>query len=777
MAHRRMLTVAAILWMGSIAFAQCPGNADSPGDCDFTNYDSRKEIRCGSSNLASIPNNIPADTQILRLELNCITSISATDLSHMVNLKRLTLYNNLISSIDVNAFENHRDLQVLNLKYNRISYINGRTFRNTQKLTELNLDNNILQSLENDTFSSLSKLNELELDGNPLQSLPDGIFDGLTNLALLDISNVLFEAFPSTLFNGLTNLATLIMNNVTQNGDQLFGRDFIFSSVPNLVSLALRQNSLDCLPGSLAVLRTLKVLKLSMNPLTCNNLTVLNYLQELEELHLDHTGLNKLSTDMFASNTNLVFLLIEYSSLSEIEEGAFTGLSRMEDLYISSNNLTTLPNNVFDPLPNTVNLELDNNPWHCDCQLRWIHNWLSVSYAGSTPDDRQPTCASPDRLNGQEFLDIQETEYACMPYTDLNETMSYTVNEGQNFVMECGVTGDPLPSLHWLTPDHVELLPNTNQIPFSVDAECTLTIIRITKEDAGTYSCTGTNAAGVFSIRNVVTVSGTGNMPSILTTVSPVQSTATTNQSASRQGGNDSTLVISIAIVASIVILGIVIVIILVIRRRNKRKDRLQNMPGVVLFRNGRETLPSLPSCTLPRDMTMPYATGDDRYADTLQRQPTGTSFDPPPPYSTISPSGNDDIYQEIKGDDDLYEKPRGPGDMSPASSVRLGHTYMPNVIRQDSCMSTGSCGAPAGYERSMIRDVEKPRSFTSSSNCGPAVGYDPSSKGAQSNLYVAMNDDKEKNAQEDVEENEVQERLPDLTPLAKAMYENARRT
>eukprot|EP00057_Strongylocentrotus_purpuratus_P011422 XP_011665896.1 PREDICTED: LOW QUALITY PROTEIN: leucine-rich repeat and immunoglobulin-like domain-containing nogo receptor-interacting protein 3 [Strongylocentrotus purpuratus] len=767
MAQRPMLIVTVILCTAYIVSAQCPGI------CDCSSYDSRKEIRCGRD-LTSIPSSLPPDTQILRLEFNRIENISATDFSRMVNLKRLTLYNNMISFIDTNAFQYQQDLEVLNLKYNRIRFIHCQTFRNTQKLVELSLDNNLLQSIENDTFNGLVKLNELEIDGNPLQSLPEGIFNGLTNLRLLDISNVVFEVIPSNLFDGLTSLETLKMNNVTQNGDHLFGSEFIFASVPTLITLEFSQNSLHCLPGSLEVLRALKVLKLSMNPLTCSNFTVLKHLQHLEELHMEGSGITTLSSNMFVGNTNLVFLLIEYSSLSTVEEGAcVTGLSRLEDLYLSSNNITTLPDHVFDSLPSGVNLDIADNPWYCDCYLRWLHTWLTTSYTGNTPDERQPECVSPNRLIGQRIIDIVESEYACMPQTELNETMTHSVNEGENFVIECSITADPSPDLHWLTPDHTELFPNTNQIPFIVDSESTLTIIRIRKEDAGTYSCTGTNAAGTLNIRNVVNVVGTGNAP-IFRTDSNLQSstTITSQQSEPLEGGNYTMLVISIAVVAFLIVLVVVVVIVAVIRRRNKRRDRFRHGPEAA-FRNGRATLPSLPSCTTQDNMAMPYAASDDRY--TLQRPPTTSVFDPPPPYSTIPSSPNDDIYQEIKTDDDLYEKPREPGDMSP-TSVRPDHTYMIQVLRQDSFVSNGSGGVPAGYERSMIRDVGKPKSDTSSTR-GSAGCSDQPANGAQRNIYVATNDVKDNNRQSNTEHNDLRVRVPDLDPEAKATYENTRRT
>ncbi|XP_030839662.1 leucine-rich repeat and immunoglobulin-like domain-containing nogo receptor-interacting protein 2 [Strongylocentrotus purpuratus] len=361
-----------------------------------------------------------------------------------------------------------------------------------------------------------------------------------------------------------------------------------------------------------------------------------------------------------------------------------------------------------------------------------------MSYAGNTPDDRQPECVSPNRLIGQRILDIDESEYACMPQTELNETMTHSVNEGENFVIECNITADPSPDLHWLTPDHTELFPNTNQIPFIVDSESTLTIIRIRKEDDGTYSCTGTNAAGTLNIRNVVNVVGTGNAP-ILKTDPHLQSstTITSQQSEPLKGDENSTLVISIAVVAFLIILVVVVVIVAVILRRN----------------------------------------GDDRYTDTdtLQRQPTTSVFDPPSHYSTIPLSPNDDIYQEIKHEDDLYEKPREPGDMSPAS-IRPDHTYMAHVLRQDSFVSNESGGVPAGYERSMVRDVGKPKSDTSSTP-GSDGGSDRPANGAQRNIYVATNDRKGNNRQSNVEHNEMRNWVPDLHPEAKAMYANIKRT
>lgn len=57
-------------------------------------------------------------------------------------------------------------------------------------------------------------------------------------------------------------------------------------------------------------------------------------------------------------------------------------------------------------------IELSSNPWTCDCRLRPLKHWLKTN---NVPYTTEPVCASPARLTGKKFGDLEVDEFACPP--------------------------------------------------------------------------------------------------------------------------------------------------------------------------------------------------------------------------------------------------------------------------------------------------------------------------------------------------------------------------
>ena len=310
-----------------------------------------------------------------------------------------------------------------------------------------------------------------------------------------------------------------------------------------------------------------------------------------------------------------------------------------------------------------------------------------------------PVCASPERLLSQELTAVDSENYACPPQSEFkNKTRS--VDQGQNLKMECGITGDPSPELHWLLPDHSSITPGTNQGPLIVDDDCTLTIIRIQDNDDGTYSCVGSNLAGQVSVPNYVTVKLTGIGRPTTTTI------ATINDNIVPLAQSSSAPVVPIVCAVVGVLVLLVIIALFVMRRRNKRK-MLHGPETNFVFHN--EPVASNCDDTCANGIQRIRCPSNEvRYADSLPGAPVPPLMEPPPPYTTLPPDQPtyEQIYDRIQ--DNAYETPIRLGEsMTLESCPSLTHTYMTQVQRQDSQISQKSCGAPAGYDRFVIRPAQ----------------------------------------------------------------------
>ena len=85
-------------------------------------------------------------------------------------------------------------------------------------------------------------------------------------------------------------------------------------------------------------------------------------LDRLERLYLSNNGLTTLPEDVFDDIRNtLQRLRLDGNDLTTLPEGVFDGLGRLTELRLDDNDLTTLPEGVFDNLGSVLRLALNDN--------------------------------------------------------------------------------------------------------------------------------------------------------------------------------------------------------------------------------------------------------------------------------------------------------------------------------------------------------------------------------------------------------------------------------
>lgn len=65
------------------------------------------------------------------------------------------------------------------------------------------------------------------------------------------------------------------------------------------------------------------------------------------------------------------------------------------ELYVQDNQLTSVAPGLFDRLVSLKKVSLSENPFHCDCRIQYLRNWLLKNKAVVT---KEPVCASPNSL-------------------------------------------------------------------------------------------------------------------------------------------------------------------------------------------------------------------------------------------------------------------------------------------------------------------------------------------------------------------------------------------
>lgn len=124
--------------------------------------------------------------------------------------------------------------------------------------------------------------------------------------------------------------------------------------------------------------RNLRRIHLANNNLYSFEGTGLSDVSGLLYLVVVHNLLTSLDPDFLSSLTELIFLDLSYNKLESFKnEQLFASQSKLEVLRLSHNRIVTLDFRVLAPLHALKELNLSDNPFCCDCELRHTVTWCA----------------------------------------------------------------------------------------------------------------------------------------------------------------------------------------------------------------------------------------------------------------------------------------------------------------------------------------------------------------------------------------------------------------
>ncbi|CDQ57015.1 unnamed protein product [Oncorhynchus mykiss] len=176
----------------------------------------------------------------------------------------------------------------------------------------------------------------------------------------------------------------------------------------------------------------LTILHLGNNDISEVESGAFNGLQGLKRLHLNNNKIDALKEEFFVGLERLEYLQLDYNYITHVEPNAFSKLRHLEVLILNDNLISTLPTNIFQYVPLThldlrgnqlkllpysgvlehmdsvVELQLEENPWNCSCELIALKAWLeSISYTALVGD---VVCEFPFRLHGRDLDEVSKPE-------------------------------------------------------------------------------------------------------------------------------------------------------------------------------------------------------------------------------------------------------------------------------------------------------------------------------------------------------------------------------
>uniref|UniRef100_A0A3Q3GBL4 SLIT and NTRK-like family, member 2 n=1 Tax=Labrus bergylta TaxID=56723 RepID=A0A3Q3GBL4_9LABR len=168
---------------------------------------------------------------------------------------------------------------------------------------------------------------------------------------------------------------------------------------------------------------SLELLHLGNNRIAVIQEGAFENLTNLRRLYLNGNYIESLSQSLFAGLQSLQYLYLEYNIIKDILPQTFNALHNLQLLFLNNNLLRSLPDNVFggtmltrlnlrnnhfsylpvrgvlDQLSAFIQIDLQENPWDCTCDIVALKNWMELSSTSVVVNEI--TCDSPSKHAGR----------------------------------------------------------------------------------------------------------------------------------------------------------------------------------------------------------------------------------------------------------------------------------------------------------------------------------------------------------------------------------------
>lgn len=479
MTKSRVEASAYVLVVYILLMVKFSDSSDCPTGCQCGN-EAPFLTSCIDKGLSEVPSGIPGNTEELYIKGNHIKMLQEGAFGDLGSLKRLVFTYNKLKTIESNAFIGLGQLLHLDLRWNELVLLQTHGFSGLFGLKKLDLDFNKIHSIAEWAFRDLN-LTKLGLENNPYLTdmSPDAFQDSAISEVFIYGSNLSSSSVSA--FRALKNSLQELYWQENQQPvilpvDTFEGFKFI--------KLNLDNNGIS--DASFVKHISTDDLSLVGNPIGPIDFSRYSLLHTVRALHLDSTN------------------------FSQFDQAYFSSLHQLEILHVQNNGITTISDGLKSIFSKLKSLKLEGNPLHCNCELIWLKDWLTL-VSGSHVDVTGAECSTPF-VNDVSSADAESM--LCSVPRLINITSRVTVRYGSHLNITCTAEGDPTPQISWELPDgRIKTYPPSLNRTETV-AQKTYQLKNAKWVDAGAYRCVAANLRGNDSAIVVVEVSSSSSTSS-----------------------------------------------------------------------------------------------------------------------------------------------------------------------------------------------------------------------------------------------------------------------
>uniref|UniRef100_A0A8C2FDZ9 Slit homolog 3 (Drosophila) n=1 Tax=Cyprinus carpio TaxID=7962 RepID=A0A8C2FDZ9_CYPCA len=363
-------------------------------------------VDCSNLKLTKIPPHLPEHTTDLRLNDNEISVLEATGaFKKLPNLRKINLSNNKLRDIREGAFDGAGGVLEMLLTGNKLQSVSGRMFKGLSGLKTLMLRSNQISCVDNATFTGLSSVRLLSLYDNRISTIAPGAFNTLHSLSTINLLSNPYVCDCHLAWLGLWLKKTRVVSGNPRCQKPAFLKEIPIQDVamPDFSCDGVEENV--CLPSAP---RCPDSCTCSDTVVRCSNRGLRSLPKgipkDTTELDLSNNSISLLAPLTFSNMTQLATLILSYNQIRCVPVHAFDGLRSLRLAFMLSNTRFL------------SSRALGANPLYCDCELRWLSQWVKAGF-------KEPgiaRCTGPPDMADRLLLTTPLSQFQCKGPADLN---------------------------------------------------------------------------------------------------------------------------------------------------------------------------------------------------------------------------------------------------------------------------------------------------------------------------------------------------------------------